>query len=259
MAKKATKKPAASAPEETEDTSHLKSNAPPEVNFDMMLDDLELEASNWLDDEPLSSQKQADELTRMVDAAKRLSDEIEAARKAEKEPFLEGGRAVDAKFKPLAERADKYLRKMKNKIGEWLKLVRAENERRAREAEAERREAERRLREEHERNRQSSTMADDEALEAAEKAAEEAKKEAARLAREKATASAGSTTVKLRKWWMVNILDRRELLIHYLRLQLPDFNEELEALLRKYAERDVRRNGIRQLPGCSIWSEDRPI
>lgn len=259
------KRTAPAAEKAVEDTSlahDASSNQPPaDASLGMMLDDLELEAANWLDDEPLSSQKQADELTKLVDAAKRLEAEIEATRKAEKEPFLQGGREVDARFKPLQERAEKTLRKLKNKVGEWLKLVAADKARREREAEQERREAERRLQEEHERNRASSNLADDEALAEAERAAEEAKRAAASVRREKVTTEAAGTQVKLRKQWLVNIVERKELLRHYLVLSsqgCSGFADDLQDLLYKHARADVR-GGVRSLPGCRIWSEDIPV
>lgn len=263
MARKATKKPAAQ-PEPVETTGNLAHDAssnqpPPDVQLSMMLDDLELEAENWLDDEPLSSQEQADQLTALVDAAKRLDADIEAARKAEKEPFLEAGRAVDAKYKPLGERAAKTVRKLKNKIGEWLTAVAADKARREREAEEERRAAERRLQEAHEEARRSSNLADDEKLAAAEDEAEKAKREAARVKKEKVVSSGGGSKVVLRKVWLVNIKDRRELLQHYLRSGRNDFKDELTELLYKFARRDVRTSGVRSLPGCSIWSEDQPV
>ena len=231
---------------------------PPEADLALKLEDLEIEAANWLDDEPLTSQEQADELTKLVEAAAQLAGALEQSRKAEKEPYLAAGRAVDAKFKPLLERAEKATRKLKNKVGEWLKAVKADKERREREAAEEARRAAERLREEHERNRQSSDLADDAALEAAEEAAKQARIDAAMVKKETVTAKAGGTVVKLRKIWLVNIVERRELLMHYLRADRADFKDELTALLRKFAERDVR-NGARSLPGCSIWDEERPV
>ena len=231
---------------------------PPDADLALKLEELEMEAANWLDDEPLTSQKQADELTKLVDAAARLSGEVEQNRKAEKEPHLLAGREVDAKYKPLQERADKALRKLKNKVGEWLKAVRADKERREREAAEEARQAAERLRQEHERNRQSSDLADDAALAEAEEAAKQARIDAAMVKKETVTAKAGGTTVKLRTLWLVNVVERRELLMHYLRADRADFKDELTTLLRKFAERDVR-TGARSLPGCSIWSEERPV
>jgi hypothetical protein len=259
---KAAKKVAPPVEETAGDLAHDPStNAPPDVRFDGMLEDLELEASNWLDDEPLASQDQADQLAALVDVAAKLVDEIEGTRKVEKQPFLEAGKAVDQKYNPLKERGEKTLRKLKNKIGDWLRLVAAEKARKEREADEERRAAERRLLEEQERNRRSSTLADDEALREAEAEVERTRIEAAKAKKEPVVAAGGNTNVKLRKVWLVNIVDRKELLVHYLKLSAAghsDFADDLQELLYKHARADVRSH-VRSLPGCRIWAEDKAV
>jgi hypothetical protein len=233
-------------------------NPPPDAMFVLKLDDLELEAKNWCDGEPLSNQDQADEVTRLVASASDLEKEIEGTRKAEKEPHLEAGRAVDALYNPLKERADKIAKLAKRALTPWLEAVKAENQRKEREAREEAERAARELQEAHKRARQSSDFVDEDKLAEAEEAAKEAERMAKQAARAKATSTGGGYVAKLRKFWMVNIVDRRELLAHYFNNR-EDFREELKALLQKFAENDVRQGGVRVLPGCSIWDEERAV
>lgn len=229
-------------------------NAPPEVSFDSMLDDLMLEAENWCDGEPLATQEQADEVTRLVDAAAKLEREIEATRKAEKEPFLEGGRAVDAKFKPLTERAAKIIRVAKKALTPWLEAVQAEKRRVQLQAIKEAEEAKARLAEQHRATVNNATFADEQVTEQMELDAKEAEKRAKAIAKEAVVTRGGDTTVKLRAVWLVNIVDRRECLKHYMATRA----DELEAWLYEQARKDVR-TGARSLPGCSIWSEQKAV
>jgi membrane-associated HD superfamily phosphohydrolase len=230
---------------------------PPEAAFAMKLDDLELEAKNWCDGDPLSNEKQAESVTQLVDAAKRLEAEIETTRKTEKEPFLEGGRAVDAKYKPLAERVDKITKLLKRSLKAWLEAVEADKQRKAEAARREAEEAEARLRETHQAAQQSSDWADQEALDNAEKEAEEARREARKIEKQATVTRAGSTIVKLRSVWLVNVTDHRTLLNYYLKNR-PDVRDELKTWLYDQAKKDVRA-GSRSLPGCSIWEDKQAV
>lgn len=80
-------------------------NEPPEPNpFDAHkanIDDLYMEAKNWLDGDELINQDQADtvgSLKRKIEEAEKAAD---ASRKRENEPFDTGKAAVQAKYAPL--------------------------------------------------------------------------------------------------------------------------------------------------------------
>lgn len=237
----------------------VSTNAPPPDDvFTLQLDDLELEAQNWCDGDPLSSQEQADEVTRLVAAASELEKSIEDTRKTEKEPFLTAGRVVDAKYNPLKDRAEKIQKLAKRALTPWLEAVKAEKARKEREALEVQREAERKLREAHDAAQKSSDFADEDKLAEAEEAAKRAAAATREVANAPVVARGGGYTAKLRKFWLVKIVDRRELLNHYLRNR-EDFREELQRLLQNFAEKDVRQAGVRSLPGCSIWDEDRAV
>lgn len=258
MARKATSAKAANPPvgETVEqvlgDLSHSPENAPAEVKYDSMLDDLKLEAENWLDGEPLSSQDQADQVTRLVDAAAKLEKQIEADRKAEKEPHLEAGRAVDAKFKPLAERASQIVRLAKKALTPWLEAVQAEKRRKELEAIKAAEDARARLAEQHRATVDNATFADERVTEQMEADAKDAEKAAREAAKQSVTTKGGDTTIKLRPVWLVNMTNPAEYLKHC-KVAHPD---ELKAFLYDQARKDVRA-GSRSLPGCSIWSEQK--
>jgi len=58
----------------------------------------------------INSEEDLETITPVVVDAKSLSSDIEKARKAEKEPYLEGGRAVDGAFNPIKERVDRIVK-----------------------------------------------------------------------------------------------------------------------------------------------------
>ena len=79
----------------------------------------------------IKTTEQSDKAATYTERVADLEKRAVSAHKVEKEPFLKGGREVDAKWKPLTERADGVKRSIKSVIGVFLV---AENIRRAEEA-----------------------------------------------------------------------------------------------------------------------------
>lgn len=103
------------------------------------IDDLDLEARNHLDGEPIKDEAQAAAVSRILDDARKASKAADEARKDEKRPHDEAAAAVQARWKPLLERADLAATTAKEALAPWLQ--RLEDEQRAA-AEAMRKEAE---------------------------------------------------------------------------------------------------------------------
>jgi hypothetical protein len=217
------------------------------------IDDLWIEAENWLDKEPIANEAQAEQVTRLKGLFDEASKTAEAERKREKQPHLDAGRAVDEKWKPLVDRAEKAKKTAANKLTPWLQAIEAEKHRLAMQARREAEEAAARLREAHERQQESDDISDM-VPEDLEQEAEEARKRAAILARDKAEIRTDEGKASMRTYWFVNVQDPKLLLQHYMRTD-PDW---LRGVIRERAEAEVRK-GARDLPGCSIWSEKRAI
>jgi len=241
--------PPEEAPEE------LKSNDPPPLEaWTLRVDDLFGEAENWCDGEPIATEAQAEELTKLIGMLEEAAKETEACRAAEKKPHWDAGKAVDAAWKPVTEKCAKALRVAKKAMLPWLEALQAEQRRKAEEARREADEAAARLREQHEAARRSSDLADEDVTETLEAEAKEAAKAAAKLEKEKPVVRGGGKAVTMRDVWLVNITDRKELLRHYMATK-PD---DLTSWLYEQARKDIRA-GARHLPGCSIWSETQAV
>lgn len=183
-----------------------------------------------------------------------LRKKIEAAHKVEKEPFLEGGRLVDAKYKPLLTKAADAIKAVTRKLTAFME---AEEAKARAAAEAARRQAE------EEAARAAALAAQAEAVEeddpfAAFDTNEEARKaeaEAAALARQAAApvkvnvASAdGGKAAGLRTvGWNVTVTDPSEFVAHFAeRMEILD-------LAVKLAEREAKAtNGQAKIPGCTL-------
>lgn len=216
------------------------------------IDDLETEAKAWFDGEDIANEAQAEDVSRILDDARKLAKEADNARKVEKEPHLEAGRMVDARWKPLTTNAERIEQVAKAVLTPWLKAKAKEKEeaeaaaRRAAEAAAEdaRRAAE--------AARESTTLDDAKARDEAIERAEEAQRQAAAIARETAGVKGQgmARAVALRTTWKSEITDRRALLNH-VAVADPD---ALVAFLEEWAARAVRA-GARDLPGVRAYPE----
>lgn len=186
----------------------------------------------------IASKEQADQIEALKADIKKAVAEAEKHRKAEKEPHLEAGRAVDAKWKAITDKGTLAAKTAADALTPWLRKVQAE-----REAEQER------LRKEAEAKAEQARKAFKETTDLEARAhAEQLAKEAA-----KATAAANKidrTATGLRTYWTATVTDYSALL-RYMKEARP---EDLKAMLRDYASAQVRA-GSRHIPGVLIEQE----
>lgn len=232
----------------------LLSNAPTDsaVLFAEHVEDLLLEARNWLDGEPITTEEQAAAVSSLLNRLRRTAKDADEARKAEKKPHDDAAKAVQAKWTPIISKAELATTTAKQALAPWLKAV--EDKQRA-EAEFARREADRIAAIAAEAHKTAGS--DLQAVEDAErllKAAAAAEKDAARAEKAKAHAKGGERAVGLRSVWSPALTDACAALKHY-RAERP---ADLKAWLLEQAERDVRA-GARSIPGFTISEERRAV
>jgi hypothetical protein len=229
-------------------------NNPPEPtpleNAKELLSLLDVEASAWFDGEPIKNHKQADEVARLIDAARKAKQQFDNDRKAEKKPHDDAAKAVDAAWKPVISAAERILDVAKRVQTSWL--IKLDEEKRAKEEKA-RREAEEKAAEARRLAEQSDgSLAAAKARDAAIEEAQRAEAIANRAANEKASAKGDgmSRAVGLRTVWHSEVQDRRALLNHIAKVAPQD----LTAFVEEWAARKVRA-GVREIPGVRIYDE----
>ncbi|MCM8735941.1 hypothetical protein M5E06_17555 [Azospirillum sp. A1-3] len=209
------------------------------------------EASLWLDGAKVDSQELADGIANLLNMLRAAEKAADAARTAEKEPHLKAGRAVDAQYKPVLERAKLAADACKKALAPWLQKVEAEK---AAAAEAARREADekRKAAEEAIRSRDAANLEETAAAEALLKEAKKA--DAAAKKAEKDGAKAGNSTigraVSTRTIYRAEVTDARAFARHV----WANHAAELNAFLDTLAARLVSA-GSRDLPGVTVHTE----
>ena len=224
-------------------------NQPPANEaFSLALEDAYATAKDFLDGSELETKGQADAVGRIISEVKKIKKDAETARKAEKEPHLEAGRAVDAKWKPLADRADTIIKAAQAPLTAYLNKLaaqQAEEQRKARE------EADRKAQEAIEAQRASAGNV--EAIEKAEtlqREADLAAKEAAKASKAKAHVAGVDRAVGLRTYKVVTVTDRRAAL-NWIAKHNP---EALTAFVEDYARRHAP---TRPMDGVTVNEERR--
>jgi hypothetical protein len=233
-------------------TAPIGHNQPPEPfdAYTLEIEDLYAEATNYLDGEPIANQAQADDVSAIVNRLRKVITDADEARKTEKRPHDEAAKAVQAKWKPLLDKADLAASTARNALAPFLK--KQEDAQQAA-AEALRKEAE-------EKAEAAAQAAQDMApdnlagqawLRAARDEAAAIGKAAQKAAKGRVHAKGGERAIGLRSAWTPVLSDSCAALKHY-RARQP---EELKAWLLEQAEKDVRA-GARIIPGFTI-TEDR--
>jgi hypothetical protein len=225
----------------------VRTNAPadPATLFKEEIDDLLLEARNYLDGEPIANEEQAEAVSSLLNRLRRVAKDADEARKVEKKPHDDAAKAVQTKWTPIISKAELATSTAKQALAPWLRQL---EEQQRREAEVARQEADRIAQIAAEAHAKASGN-----LEAAEdaerllKAAQGLQKEAARAEKQKAHAKGGERAVGLRSVWTPTITDSCAALKHY-RERNP---EGLKAWLVEQAEKDVRA-GARSIPGFQV-------
>lgn len=232
-------------------------NNPPEATpfeaFDTHLGDLFLEARNHLDGGGIQTEGQAEAVSKLLDLIRTAGKDADKARAAEKKPHDDAGKAVQARWKPLIDRAELAADTCKRVIGPWL---RKQQEAQAAAAAAARAEADRKAQEAAEAIR-STDVTDFAAREDAEVLVKDAKRagadaERAEKARPQATGGARATT--LRSYYRAELTDASAALRHYVATN-PD---AIKACLLALAETDVRA-GKHTIPGVTVHEEQRVV
>jgi hypothetical protein len=222
-------------------------NVPPDPAeaFSLHLADLEEQAQHFLDGEPVETREQAEAVSRLLGMVRKASNDADEARKAEKKPHDEAGKAVQEKWKPIFVKADLIASTAKQVLAPWL--TKLEREQRAA-AEAERQEAERLAAAAREALEKAGTSLSARiGAEALVKAAGKADKAAKRAEGAKAHATGGERAVTLRPVWTPTLTDPVAALKHYRETQPCALKE----WLLEQALKDVR-GGKRSIPGFTV-------
>lgn len=228
---------------------HNKPPVDPFEAFDLHLGDLFMEARNHLDGAGIKSDAEAEAVSKLLDLIRTAGKDADKARAAEKKPHDDLGKAVQAKWKPLLDRADMAVDTCKRVLTPWLQRKAAEQ---AAAAEVARREADRVAEIAAEAMRQTNVndLAAREAAEALVKDAAKAEAAANRADKVRPQATGGARATTLRTTYRPELIDASAALRHYVATN----PEAIKACLLGLAETDVRA-GKRQLPGFTVHEE----
>ncbi len=232
-------------------------NKPPEPTafeaFHIHIGDLFDEAKNFLDGAGVNSDAEAEAVSKLLDLIRTAGKDADKARAEEKKPHDDAGKAVQAKWKPLLERAELAVDTCKRVLTPWLQKKAAEQ---AAAAEVARREAEARAQAAAEAMRQAD-VTDLTAREHAESLVKDARRADAAAARAESArpqATGGARATTLRTTYRAVMTDPREALKHYLSVQ-PD---AIKACLQQLADADIRA-GRRQIAGFTVHAEQSVV
>lgn len=232
-------------------------NNPPEPTafeaFHTHIGDLFDEARNFLDGAGINSEAEAEGVSKLLDLIRTAAKDADKARAAEKKPHDDAAKAVQAKWKPLLDRAEMAVDTCKRALTPWLQKKAAEQ---AAAAEAARQEAEACAAAAAQAMRQAD-VTDLTAREAAEALVDDAKRaeaDAARAEKARPQATGGARATTLRTSYRAEMTDPRAALKHYLSAQ-PD---AIKACLQGLADADVRRS-IRTIPGFTIHTDQTVV
>jgi len=221
-------------------------NGPPADPFDAIsadiLDLFEL-ASSALTGEPITTQAQADQIEQLADDCRKAEQAAEAARKEEKRPHDEAAKAVQAKWKPLIDKAELAKATALKALTPWKLEIQRQKDEAAAKARAEAESIAEAARKAAQAANAANDLAAREEAEALLAAADKAQKAANKVDR---------SPTGLRTYWHAEITDRRAALNHYLKTA-PD---EFVATIQRLADQDTRA-GIRNIPGITAIEEKR--
>lgn len=201
---------------------------------------------------------------RVIDFIKQINacaSKAKEAFKAAKEPYLEGGRAVDGFFKKITDPLDAAKKTLNDRLTAHLRRKEAEERRRREEAERLAREAAetaRREAEEAARRLAEESQLDDaiakerEARQAAADAAAAARAAEAKAAELSRTRGDYGGVSSLRTEWTGELVDRKTLDLEALREHLP--TAALEQAIRSFV-----KAGGRSLRGASIYERTSAV
>lgn len=235
----------------------LGDNNPPEPSpfegFDIHLSDLFVEAKNFLDGAGINSDAEAEAVSKLLDLIRTAGKDADKARAEEKKPHDDAAKEIQAKWKPLLERADLAVDTCKKALAPWLQRKEAEArvvaEAARADAEAKARAAEVAMR--------AADVTDLDARERAEALVKDAKRadaaaSRAEKARPQATGGARATTLRTR--YRAELVDATAALRHYVATNPC----AIKACLQGLADTDVRE-GRHQIPGVAVHPEQTVV
>lgn len=195
---------------------------------------------------PVTDQQHADQIAVLTKRLTGIKTKATNLHKTEKQPFLDGGRQVDDKFRDLKEEPETLTKKLKRHLDAFLLEQQRQEQERQRLA---REEADRIRREAEEAARQAEAANDDGAQAEAERLRQEAAAADREAQARNATAGRTGAKVALRTFVSAQITDFDALLMAL--KDRPEIRECVEALANRAAKSGV------ELPGMTIASEQR--
>lgn len=233
----------------------LSHNAPadPFTLLSESIDDLLLEANNFLDGKAIETEEQEQAVASILTRLRREANAADEARKAEKKPHDEAAAAVQAKWNPLIDKGRQAVSTAKTALTAFLRK-KEEAQRAA--AEAARMEAERQAaaaRQAAEQASPTDLAGQTVARHLADNAAAAAK-QAEKLGKAKVQAKGGERAVGLRSSWSAQITDP----IAFGKWAWEHRRDDYWAFLEQLAEREAR-HGPRDIPGLKINEERKAV
>ena len=84
------------------------------------INDLHAEAINWLDGEEIDNEKSAEAIGKLLKMLRDAGKEAKEWHDTEKAPFLEAGREIDDRYRPLAKTVERATTACKKALAPWL-------------------------------------------------------------------------------------------------------------------------------------------
>lgn len=227
-------------------------NNPPEPTpyeaIRLHVEDLMEAAQGFLDGDQITTQGVADEVGRLLDAARQAEKTAEAQRKADAKPFDDGKAEVRALWKPVIGKCGLIASTAKRALAPFLEAEQARKDAEAAEA---RRKADEVAERAREAMKASGTdLAAREEAEALLKDAKRAEGDANRAGREKALVAGGARSISQRTSWNTTVTD----FAAFGRWAWEHRRDEYEGFLRELAQREGRRGPV-PIPGIEITPE----
>lgn len=232
-------------------------NQPPEETpFEVIsakINDLYDEAKNWCDGEPISTQGQADEVSKLMGMIREAEKEADALRKKEVAPLDEAKKEIQDRYNPLIGKTTKITGKTvmaldacKAAQKPWLVKLEAEKREKEEAARKEAEEAAQRAREAREAAEPTDLAAAEEA-EALTQAAMAAQKAADKASKDKARASGGGRATTLRTYYDAVINDETAFARWVWTNKRQDMREFMQALAQRMTDANMR-----SIPGVEV-------
>jgi hypothetical protein len=232
------------------DRHGIGANQPPDPlqAYALHLDDLEEQAKAFLDGSGVENEEQAEDVSRLLSMVRKAANDADDARKAEKKPHDDAAKAVQARWKPILDKADLIATTAKKALAPFLQ--RKEDEQRAA-ALAAAQEA-RELADAAARMAQEAkpdSIEDQAALLRQRDAAQEAAQSAARLDKARPQARGGERAVGLRKAYRAEVVDEAA----FARWAWSNRRGECLTFFETMAQRETR-GGRTDIPGLNVIS-----